>query len=194
MNIYIDFDRTLFNTDLFLKDFKKIFNNYGISNVFFDECVSKMNNGFDYRLIITEFKKNNDLNNNIYSDIDFLFKNICNYLYDDTVQLLKYLKEKQYKLFLLTRGNLDIQKMKIANSKIENYFEEIIITLKHKGDLNIDYSNSIFIDDNYNELESILLNNPLKVIYLVRKDAKYINNVNGILVTSLKEIIDKNII
>lgn len=47
-------------------------------------------------------------------------------LFPNTISSLKYLKEKGYRLFLLTNGFLEVQKVKIRESGIEPYFEQMI--------------------------------------------------------------------
>ena len=138
MNIYVDFDHTLFNTTLFIKEIKKLTKeDFRKPNVKELEKVIKENN--------IDLKK---------------------YLYPDTLLFLE--KYSSNNLILLTRGNLDYQLFKIKESKIENYFKNIIVVNQYKGLLNLDYKNSIFIDDNPKEIESILKNNPKKVIRLKR--------------------------
>lgn len=47
-------------------------------------------------------------------------------LYPNTLNALKYLKNKNYQLYLLTNGFLEVQKVKIRESKIEPFFQRMI--------------------------------------------------------------------
>ena len=154
MNVYIDFDRTMFNSDNFLDDLEMILSRYNISQ----------------------------------SD---------SYLYDDVISFLQTLKNNGYKLTLLTKGNREYQSMKIKSSKVLDYFDDLIITLKHKGELELNYKESIFIDDNPVEVESIIKRNPMKMIRIKRDGALYNSReVNGdiLIVRTFNEIIDKNLL
>ena len=66
-----------------------------------------------------------------------------------------------------------IQKEKILNAQIDEYYDELIVTMKHKGKLNLDYENGIFIDDNPFEIIDILKKNPKKIIRIKRNGTKY---------------------
>lgn len=48
-----------------------------------------------------------------------------NYLFEGTIEVLGYLKEK-YQLHIITNGFEEVQKLKIKNSGIDTYFNEII--------------------------------------------------------------------
>ncbi len=47
-------------------------------------------------------------------------------LFPYTIETLKYLKGKGYRMFLLTNGFLEVQVIKIRESKLEPYFEKMI--------------------------------------------------------------------
>ena len=47
-------------------------------------------------------------------------------LFPNTIETLKYLKNKGYRLFLLTNGFLEVQVVKIRESKLEPLFERMI--------------------------------------------------------------------
>ena len=57
-----------------------------------------------------------------------------------------------------------------------NYFDDFIDTLDDKGNnKNIDYSKSIFIDDNPLVIDDLYSKNPKKIIRIRRDKAKYSN-------------------
>jgi putative hydrolase of the HAD superfamily len=47
-------------------------------------------------------------------------------LFPGTIESLEYLKSKGYRLFLLTNGFVEVQKVKIRESKLESFFERMI--------------------------------------------------------------------
>ena len=101
--------------------------------------------------------------------------NCSDYLFHDSVPFLKKLKENNHNIFLLSyaENDLQYQLLKIHNSNIVKYFNEIIITKTLKYDINIDYSKGIFIDDNPRDLIGLHSKNAKKVIRLRRKNQKY---------------------
>ena len=84
---------------------------------------------------------------------------------------------------LLTLGNKNFQQKKIYSSNINKYFKDIIITDKDKSKLNINYSNSIFIDNNPIELKKFYNSKDKYLIRIKRDTDKYsklnldINNI-----------------
>ena len=157
MNIYIDFDHTLFNTTLFINDIMQNKNQ---------------------QLTFLELKKLVKKQN----------LNLKNYLYPDVIPFLEKYQDKN--LILLTHGDYDYQLFKIRESKIVKYFKEIKITDNYKGLLKLDYQNSIFIDDNPKEIESLLKNpiKPLKIIRIKRGKYKDLEQFLDLTVTSLSDI------
>ena len=188
MKIYFDFDRTLFNTKVFLEDLYKILEEYGVPINIFDEMRLKdKEKWFNCFRILEKIRKEYSFSTGLYNDLEHFLECDSIYLFDDCIDLLKYLKKQHYELILLSRGDHDFQQAKIDNSKIDDYFDDIIITNKHKGELDIDY-NAIFIDDNKEEIESILKNNPKMIIYINRynKDDKL--DKKYLTIHSLKEL------
>lgn len=190
--LYIDFDNTLYNT-LELKRRRKVFLKKYINEEKIQEIINLFNDLFDFRdaldLMIEKYNIDKDT---LYNDYNDLLS--YNYLYEDTIEFLEYYKDK-YDLILLTYGNNDYQLDKINYSKIKKYFNDIIITQKNKNLLDIDYNNSIFIDDNPKELKGLLNNNCYNIIRLCR--GKYKDNEKELIlnnVNSLKEIIEKGLI
>lgn len=174
--LYIDFDNTLFDTQRFINDCLNIFDKYYISDNKKKEIIKNLN----IKNIIRDFKtilKDFSLKLNI--DYDSLlndYNNILNnnYLFHDSLNFLKKIKKK-YEIILLTYGNNDYQLDKIKSSGISEFFNQIIITQYSKDNLNIDYENSIFIDDFPDILIKLMNKNCYKVIRLKRgkyKDIK----------------------
>ena len=197
MKIYIDFDRTLFDCESYLNDFYTIIKEYKIpKNVFIKYQNQCKRNGFNPDLILKGIFEEYKFDISIYEKINDLLNNSKKYLYNDAIGFLKYLKTLNYQVIILTKGNYDYQKEKINNSKINEFYNDLIIAMQHKGNLDIDYKESIFIDDNPIEIKSILKRKPKKVIRIKRKNSKYfdvkINNIETVL--SLNEIINNKLL
>ncbi len=195
MKVYVDFDRTLFDCENFLEDLYALINKYNIDKSLFKECQNQcIDEGFNPYNILNVVKEKYQFDEKLYQEIDNLIKKTNHYLFSDSITFLEYLKSKNYEIIILTKGNNEYQKAKIINAKIDNYYNDLIVTMKHKGNLVLDYANSTFIDDNPKEIKSILKRKPKKIIYLKRENAKY-NDIlikdNILVVNSLKEIIDK---
>lgn len=167
MKIYIDFDGTLYNTTKLTKNFINIFNKYNIDEKYIKKL---MHNYKNYDILANKIILENNIDKSIYNDLHNLYSN--DLVYQDIIPFLKKYYKK-YDLIILTLGNKDFQEKKINSSNIKKYFKEIIITNKDKSKLNIDYINSIFIDNNPNELEKFYNSNATKLIRIKRNDDKY---------------------
>ena len=198
MRIYIDFDGTLFDSDKFLEDLFKIIDRYGISRDIFKECQNQCKNeGFNPNIILDLVKKKMIFDDGIYLEINQLMNNSSYYLYRDSKEFLEYLNVLKYQVIILTKGNFKYQKEKIFNSQLNSCYNKIVVTLKHKGNLNLDYKNCVFIDDNPKEIQSIIKREPKLVIRVQRDGSKYSNKIleNEVLtVKSLMEIINKKLL
>ena len=198
MKIYIDFDRTLFDCDKFLEDLYALINQYNISKEVFKECQNQCKKkGFNPYNILNIVKEKQDFNDNLFHDINRLIGSTSNYLYSDTIPFLEYLKRKNYEIIILTKGNSDYQREKIFNAHIDSYYNKLIVTMRHKGYLKLDYENGIFIDDNPIEIQSIKNNNPKMMIQMQRKNSKYCDiflNSNINVVETLDEIISNKLV
>lgn len=186
MKVYIDFDRTIFDCNRFIEDFFELLQEYNISR---DDFIKYQNQFKDINpyIILDAMSKEKDINKDVYAAIDGLIEQSSDYLFYDTIPFLEYLKSKSYQVNILTRGDYNFQRSKIINSHIDSYYDDIIVTSNHKGELDLDYANGIFIDDREEELESIITNNPKRVVAIKRNGDK-LKNVETI--TSLNELIN----
>lgn len=198
MKVYVDFDRTLFDCDRFLEDFYAIITKYNIPKELFKECQNQSKrHGFNPYTILNDVEKKINFDKSVYLDIDELIHNTSNYLYSDTISFLEYLNSHNYMVIILTKGNRDFQREKIINAHIDKYYSKLIVTMRHKGLLFLNYLQSVFIDDNPREIESLLIRNPKVIIRIKRNMSKYseielkkeVKTVNN-----LHEIIDNKIL
>lgn len=190
MNYYIDFDNTLYNTSLLtnkmlnsIAEYIKEKNNLNFEELY-QECKSMFNRNNIYNIyelakyLSTKYNLQtslliNNLNKIILDGSDFVF--------EDTIPFLKKLKENGHKIYLLTycEDSLEYQSMKIAGSKLSDFFDALYITSIPKYNLDIDYTNGIFIDDNPDDLLGLYSKNPKQVIRLKRTKNKYsLKNLN----------------
>ena len=210
MNFYIDFDNTLYNTKALTADMLEKLAIYisKTQNVnkekLLEELKSKFNRKNIYNIfeLCVFFENQYDIQNN---QLQLMIKEILEdgnkYVYSDVIEFLEKLKNENYELFILTKAegkdNIEYQKIKIEGSKIKQYFSgNPIITIKPKGELDLDYENGIFIDDNPKELKSLYSAKAKRVIRIKRPNAKYSNeelNISGIEeYTKLSDIPDIN--
>lgn len=167
MKIYIDFDGTIYNTTKLNNNFITIFSKYNIDEKYIKKL---MHNYKNYDTLANKIILDNNLDKSIYNELFNLYSR--DLVYKDIVPFLKKYHKKYY-LVLLTIGNKTYQEKKINSSNLKKYFKEIIITNKDKSKLNIDYINSIFIDNNPNELKKFYNSNATKLIRIKRNDDKY---------------------
>lgn len=167
MNIYIDFDGTIFDIGLLTNDFINLFNN--IDKNYIRSLIKKYQN---YYTVTDILIKDYNLEENYINKVDNLFNN--NYAYEDAIKFLeKYYKK--YNLILLTYTNyIDYQKKKINSCNIDKYFKNIILATKDKSKLdNVDYQNGIFIDNNPFELKKLYNKNVINIIRINHKNDTY---------------------
>ena len=130
------------------------------------------------------------------SEVNDVIKNGEQFVYDDSEEYLTSLHRSDAEIILLTytsAENLDYQKLKIQGSGLDKYFDDKIYTTTNKYLLDIDYKNSVFIDDNPDEVLGIYNKNAMQVIRIKRPDVKYskieINQKGIIEVSSLRELL-----
>ena len=181
MNYYIDFDNTLYNTALLTKRMlnlivKLILEKHDnlLEEELNKECQMMFNrkhiydiyeliNYFSIKYKINEIDAINKINNLLLNSSDLVYK--------DVLLFLKYLKNNNCKLYLLSYcNNLFYQSLKIAGSKLNQLFDAIYITSVPKHLLDINYENGIFIDDNPNDLIGLYEKNPRKIIRIRRNE------------------------
>lgn len=183
MRYYIDFDNTLFDTERFYNDLIKVVLKYNITENKINEYYYKhfSNQLFNPIKIINKLIEKHKFKNDIEKELDLFLKDISMYLYDDSINFLEYLNSKNYEVNLLTYGDYDYQNKKIEKSFIKDYFNKIIITSIEKANLDLDYKNSIFIDDNEHQLKG-LIKKDARVIRIRRNGNKHsINDIKNVL-------------
>lgn len=172
--IYIDFDGTLFNADSFYQDFLKVCLEFKITKEMVDTAKEKLfvkSCNFNMDNLLNYFIKNYNVKDEIKNKVSKLYN--PKYVFSDVVLNLEKLKEK-YELIILTLGVHDYQLQKINGSGLRDYFSKIITTEDNKAGLDeVDYKNSIFIDNNPKEVKKFIEVGAKKVIRIRRSQDKY---------------------
>ena len=198
MNYYLDFDYTLFDTHLLRKGLYEILEKNGLDETYLALTPELKTNG-QKLLNIKELFGNLAKTKNIpiekfLEPLEELYSKCDQFVYEDTVEFLEYLKSKNHKLHVITWGEKEFQKEKLKASKLYDYFDEVIYAEQLKYTLDIDYKNGIFIDDSVRDLEGLYNQNVKAAFRIKRKNGKNSNkelNIKEILeFNSLKELKD----
>lgn len=187
MNYYLDFDYTLFNTYEFRKGLYKILEENGLDKNYL-KITPEMKQNNPKLLNVKEVFKSLSKSKNIplekfLAPLKELYDMAEKFVYSDTIEFIKYLKENENKVYILTWGDKEFQEEKLKASKLYNYFDGIIYAEKLKYELEIDYENSIFVDDSIRDLKG-LYNKNAKQIYRIKR----INGKNSNKELNIKEI------
>ena len=186
MNFFIDFDHTLYNTPLLTEDMLKALALYMSQTLAKDlDDIYKMlknkfkrgtNNIYDiYKLIEYYAIQYNYNKSEATQIINTVIANGKQYLFSDSISFLESLKEQNHKIYILSYNENEVyfQTIKIAGSGILPYVDGIFPTTSLKGEIPLDFSKCIFIDDKPKDLISIYKNKPLKIFRISRKNDTY---------------------
>lgn len=196
MNYYLDFDYTLFDTSALREGLYEILEQNGLDKTYLAMTPEMEKSGQKLLNIKELFKSLSETKNipleNFLEPLEKLYARCEEFVYDDTVEFLKYLKSQNHKIHVLTWGEKEYQKEKLIASKLYDYFDEKIYAEILKYELDIDFANGIFIDDSIRDLEG-LYNKNAKQVYRIRrangKNAKKELNIKEIPeFNSLKEL------
>lgn len=184
MNFYIDFDHTLYNT----KTLKEKMLNSIVNSIkeqknldedsLLEECKSMYNreNIYDIYELIQYFAQKYDLEAlPIINNLNNQLLNCQDLVFEDSIRFLKKLKSAGHKIILFSYQPFGAQFsiLKIAGSHLLDYVDAEYISAFPKSELEINYTNGIFIDDNPKDLLALYSKNPKAVIRLRRKDDTY---------------------
>ncbi len=186
MNFFIDFDHTLYNTPLLTNDMLNALaayicqttnkNQENIFQLLKDKFKRGTNNIYDIYKLIEYF--GNEYKYDINTATEIVNKVISNgqsYLFEDSIPFLKSLKKDNHKIYILSYNENEVyfQAIKIAGSGLLPYVDGIFPTTSIKGDIPLDFSKCIFIDDKPKDLISIYNNKPYKIFRIRRKNDTY---------------------
>ncbi|MBR4110456.1 MAG: HAD family hydrolase [Clostridia bacterium] len=194
MNFYLDFDYTLFNTYEFRNELYKILESNNCNRDALKLTIEEGNHKLiNIREKFKELSKRKNIPiENFIKPLEELYNNCEKYIYDDSIEFLKYLKQQNHKLYILTWGEKEYQKEKVKASKLEKYVDEVIYTEKLKYNLEIQYKEGIFIDDSVRDLKGLHAKKAKNVFRIKRVNGKNSHkelNIEEIKeFTSLKEL------
>ena len=182
MNYIIDFDHTLYNTPQLAKDMLTALAKYisKSSQLNYDEILntlsskfSRSNDGiYDIYDLIAYFSKKYKFDEKEATDVvNNVISNGEKYLFEDSIPFLQYLKKQGHKIYILSynESRVYFQTVKIAGSGLLKYVDGLTTTTTLKGDMPLDFSNCIFIDDKPKDLVSIYKKKP-SGIYRIRRE------------------------
>lgn len=175
-DIYIDFDRTIYNTDKLYKDMDNVIKKYGIKKERFKEVekiIFKEPILFNYISVIKYICDKDGISKKVIEELKKILLRGDTYIYEDTYDFIKKYKNEGYIIHILTYGDLNFQLMKLSNLSVCDIINSIFVTQNYKFDLDLNYSNSIFIDDNPRDLIGLFNNNARIVIRIKRDGLKY---------------------
>lgn len=185
MNYYIDFDNTLYNSaKLAEKMLKNLVQSMRMQKDFdednlFNECKSMFNREHIYNIykLAEYFADKYNLNKGPLIDgINKTISNRRDLVFDDVIPFLTKLKTSGHQIYLLSNckeSGLQFQATKILGSGLSDYFDGLYISVTQKYELDLDYTNGIFIDDRPSDLLGLYSKNPIEVIRIRRKENKY---------------------
>lgn len=196
MDYYLDFDYILFDTHAFREGLYKILEANGLDKSYLALTPELKNNGqklLNIKELFKSLSEKNDIPiNNFLKPLENLYAKCYEFVYNDTVEFLKYLKTQGHIVNLLTWGEKNFQYEKLKASKLDIFFDEVIFAEKLKYTLDIEYKNGIFIDDSVRDCEGLYNKNAKQVFRIRRKNGKNSDkklNIKDILeFDSLKEL------
>ena len=182
MNIFIDFDHTLYNTPLLTVDMLNALASYISKNSSknFNEILQELkdkfkrgkDNIYDIYKLVEHFSTIYNFDEKIATKVvNDVISNGKQYLFDDSIPFLESLKKQNHKIYILSYNEKEVyfQAIKIAGSGLLKYVDGMFPITTPKGELPIDFSNSVFIDDKPKDLISIYNKNPFKIFRIRRK-------------------------
>ena len=118
-------------------------------------------------------------------------------MFEDSIPFLKSLKKDNHKIYILSYNENEVyfQAIKIAGSGLLPYVDGIFPTTSIKGDIPLDFSKCIFIDDKPKDLISIYNNKPYKIFRIRRKNDTYSEIETGLPIPEFSSLLElmKNI-
>ena len=191
MNYYLDFDYTLFDTHAFRQGLYQILEKNGLDKTYLALTPELETSGQKLLNIKELFKNLSETKkiplNNFLEPLEELYSRCDEFVYEDSVEFIKYLKSKNHKLYVVTWGEKEFQKEKLQASKLYNYFDEIVYAEQLKYELDLDYKNGIFVDDSIRDLEG-LYNKQAKQVFRIKRP----NGKNSDKELNIKEILEFN--
>ncbi|MDA3814833.1 MAG: HAD hydrolase-like protein [Patescibacteria group bacterium] len=188
MMYFIDFDDTIFNTGKFVKNYKKVFFEHGISDEEFeesyipcsDETTKKAFKVYDLEKQLLDIESRHGDISNLKKDLNTFIESAKNYVFDDFYQFIEKIPKKN--VFLVSFGKSPFQETKIENSGVLEYVHDYVLTNTSKADcINEIFSRNkqgerklTFVDDRPDQLNIVKKEFPEMLIYrIMRSEGRY---------------------
>ena len=143
-NIYLDFDRTIYDTDSLYKDMNEVIKKYGINLEQFEKTKREIFEEpilFNYFKVVEYICNHNNISLKVIDELEYIINNVDKYIYNDVENFIKIVKYKGYTVNILTYGDSSFQLKKLSKLKICDMIDNIFITGKYKFNLNINKIN-----------------------------------------------------
>ncbi|MCK4592522.1 hypothetical protein KAT63_03755 [Candidatus Parcubacteria bacterium] len=171
MKIILDFDDTIFNTHRLMREFLEIVKKFGFTEKEFfkayQKCKEKVGD-FNPKTIIELLNEIRPFDKTkAEKKVSLMLDDLKDFIYSDFFDFAKSFNKED--LILLSFGTTGTQKIKINNSKIAEFFKDIIITSRDKTDKTEDVrpifekykkEKIFFIDDKTIQVDNIKNNFP----------------------------------
>lgn len=190
MNIFLDFDDTVFNTRSFRDDLKKVFVLCGVSEEDFHKSYQEVKEKnaqndiimtYDFDRHLQYLEERYDINPQCLVDhVDELVSRSREYIFSDVLDFLLWAKAQEANVFLISYGTSSFQEKKVIHSRIETLFSQSVVGDENKGEVvsrlleKLPQESSFFVDDRVLYNREVKKKNPqVKTILLKRPEARY---------------------
>ncbi|MBI4426892.1 MAG: hypothetical protein HY569_00170 [Candidatus Magasanikbacteria bacterium] len=175
---FVDFDKTIFDCYKFEKDIWAVFERQGVKSKDYSATYKKSlctvsPDLFDYNFQ-EHIKFLRELGYKLGKEVEIELESLLdknNYLFPDTEEFLRFLRENTKKMVLLTAGDDEFQKIKIKKTKLGRWFDEVEIVLGHKEDFLADKikpgDSVFFVNDSLRE--NLIIRDNFPEILIVTK-------------------------
>ncbi len=194
MNIFLDFDDTLFHTAHFREDMKKVFKDCGVNEELFQSTYESVKKTFasgkirtyDFDQHIREIVKRSSVKEeSIRERVDIFLQNAGEYFFDDAIDFCVSMRSVGASIYIVSYGTSNFQKKKVMASGIGKYVEGLCVGDIDKGKeiQNIlslsDEVISWFVEDRIEHIQSVKEKNPsVQTILLKRTEGRYEDDMN----------------
>jgi len=195
MIFFFDFDHTLFDTARLRRDIERIFLKGGVKRASFHDSYQELTHCGGYgpdahaELLAAEWR-DVSARESAMSEVAGLMDDARVYVFEGAAELLQALKQRGHRLIILTLGNGNWQRAKIASSGLADLFDqtEIVSGPGRKASRLVEITSEretvTIIDDNPGELKAVMAVRPgIRCIYFCRPINPYPNpgceEVNG---------------
>lgn len=184
MNIFIDFDGVIFNTEAFKRDLSRVFAAYGAKRGAFQRTYDEMRAHRETYSIVAHarlLKQEGEIKDfpSCVAALERFMRDLRQYVFLDALFFLRH--HQKQGLFLVSFGDAAFQRSKIECSAVKKYFKRIVVTQGNKAEeisiLNAKNKEKkprriVFIDDNEKHIREARSIASAVIIQVLRKGRK----------------------